>query len=127
MKEIYKRLLIAIGLGMILGIFCIIGQAQRLPDIPLPNRTIYLLHAWYNRVIMGITIGFAGHWNLITSKPLLNAGIRGAIIGVFISASFGLMGQSLEIMYYFAGIFWGVLIDLGTTLILRALSSKKVS
>ena len=46
-NSMLKRVLISTILGMILGIFCIIGQAQRGPSNPLPNATIYLISAWY--------------------------------------------------------------------------------
>ena len=100
---------------MVLGIFCIIGQSQRMPENPLPSGTIYLLHAWYNRVIMGLMIGFAGKWVIIKEKPLYNAILRGAILGILVSVSFGLLNQQLEILYFFAGILWGILADFITT------------
>ena len=115
------RIGISTGLGMILGIFCIIGQYSRMPVNPLPNATIYLLGAWYNRVIMGILIGCADDWQFLknASKPLLNSVIRGAVLGALVSVSFGLLHQRLEIMYFFAGIVWGTLNDTLTTKILQ--------
>ena len=115
LSTLIKRLLIATGLGALLGIFCILGQAQRGPTTPLPNSTIYLLSAWYNRVIMGMMIGFAGEWFLIKNKVFINAILRGALLGLLVSASFGLLNQELEFMYFFAGIIWGILNDCITT------------
>ena len=73
LKHPLKRVLFATLIGMVLGVLCILGQAQRGPENPLPNATIYLLHAWYNRVLMGMMIGFAGDWILVKQKPLMNA------------------------------------------------------
>lgn len=82
-----KRLIIGIVMGIILGIFCIIGVSQRIPP-SIQNPTIYLIGAWYNRVIMGIIIGFAGEIIILKKSLWLNAIIRGAIIGVLVSLSF---------------------------------------
>ncbi|MHA1675171.1 MAG: hypothetical protein ACTSYI_16285 [Promethearchaeota archaeon] len=121
------RLGIATGLGMIFGLMCILGQNLRMPENPLPNATIYLLGAWYNRVIMGILIGCADDCQFIKkgSHPNLNAVIRGAILGALISVSFGLLHQRLEIVYFLAGILWGILNDTLTTWILRNWERKK--
>ncbi|UYP44731.1 hypothetical protein NEF87_001016 [Candidatus Lokiarchaeum ossiferum] len=124
MKNQLKRVLIATGMGAILGIFCIIGQSQRMPLNPNPNATIYLLAAWYNRVIMGMLIGFAGEWFLLKNKPRLNSVVRGAILGTVVSISFGLLQQRIEIMYFFAGIVWGLLNDLITTTLMNRILKK---
>ncbi len=116
MKTLYKRILVATGLGMILGVICVIGQAQRGPVDPLPNTVIYLLGAWYNRVLIGIMIGLAGDITIYkTSTHWMNSAIRGAIIGLLLSTAFGLLSQSLELLYFFAGILWGIIIDVVTT------------
>ncbi|MHA1518863.1 MAG: hypothetical protein ACTSRK_01645 [Promethearchaeota archaeon] len=116
------RLGIATGLGMVLGLICVLGQSLRMPDNPLPNATIYLLAAWYNRVIMGILIGCADDWQILKpntqSKAIINAIIRGALIGTLVSVSFGLLQQRIEIVYFLAGIVWGILNDTLTTWIL---------
>ena len=124
MKNILKRVLIATGVGAFLGIFCILGQSQRMPTNPRPNATIYLIAAWYNRVIMGIMIGFAGEWCLLKKESNLNTIIRGAILGTIVSISFGLLQQRMEIIYFFAGIVWGVLNDLITTAIMNRIVKK---
>ncbi len=115
------RLGIATGLGMILGLICILGQNLRMPANPLPNATIYLLGAWYNRVIMGILIGCADDWQFLKKKslPILNAVIRGAVLGTLVSISFGLLQQRIEIVYFLAGILWGILNDTLTTWVLQ--------
>jgi hypothetical protein len=110
-----KRVLLGIGMGAILGIFCIIGVSQRIPSYVF-NPTAYLLSAWYNRVIMGLIIGLAGDWKILkTGSDSLNAIIRGAILGAVVSAIFGLFGQTLEWMFMLAGIMFGIINDWITT------------
>ncbi|TFH29726.1 MAG: hypothetical protein E4G98_03335 [Promethearchaeota archaeon] len=120
------RIGIATGFGMLMGVLCVLGQSQRMPANPLPNATIYLLGAWYNRVLMGILIGCADDWQFVKkkSRPILNAIIRGALLGTLVSISFGLLQQSLEIIYFLAGIVWGILIDTLTTWILHNWEKK---
>ncbi len=117
------RIVIATGLGMILGLICILGQSLRMPENPLPNATIYLLGAWYNRVIMGILIGCADDWQFLKNKSL-NAILRGAVLGALVSVSFGLLQQRIEIIYFLAGIVWGILNDTFTTWILQNWKKK---
>jgi len=111
-----KRLIVGTVIGAFLGIFCIIGVSLRLPNPVYPNATIYLIGAWYNRVVMGALIGLAGGIKLYKNeKNLVNSIIRGAIIGAFVSVSFSFLSQAIELMYFFAGIVWGLLNDLLTT------------
>jgi hypothetical protein len=120
MKKIYLRILISALLGAILGIFCIIGVNQRLPVNPLPSPAIYLLGAWYNRFIMGILIGLAGELHFLTEKyRIWEAIIRGLIIGALVSVSFAFLQQELTWTYFFAGIAYGLIIDLASTLIIK--------
>jgi hypothetical protein len=109
-----KRLLVGAGFGMLLGIFCILGVSQRIPTFVF-NDVSYLAAAWYNRVIMGIIIGLAGELELIKNSKTANSILRGAIIGAIVSVEFGIFGQTLEIMFFFAGIMFGVINDFLTT------------
>ncbi len=109
-----KRLLVGTGFGMLLGIFCILGVSQRIPTYVF-NDVSYLAAAWYNRVIMGIIIGLAGELELIKNSKTTNSILRGAIIGAIVSVEFGIFGQTLEIMFFFAGIMFGVINDFLTT------------
>lgn len=113
----YKRLGVATVMGMILGVFCILGLSQRIPaDGALPSNTIYLLGGWYNRVIMGVLIGFAGDLKIIQDKNSpLNAILRGAILGGIVSLGFALFQQFADIPFFIAGFGFGLVNDLITT------------
>ncbi|MBD3350872.1 MAG: hypothetical protein GF364_05240 [Candidatus Lokiarchaeota archaeon] len=113
----YKRLVVSTILGMILGVFCILGASQRIPGY-VTNNILYLSAAWYNRVIMGVIIGLAGEIEIIKGNNFLNSLIRGALIGALVSVGFGLLGQSLEIMFFIAGIGFGTLNDVISTKIM---------
>ena len=115
-----KRLIVGTVLGAILGIFCVIGVSLRLPDPVYPNATVYLIGAWYNRVVMGSLIGLAGGIKLYKNEDnILNSIIRGAIIGAFVSVSFSFLSQAIELTYFFAGIVWGLVNDLVTTQLMK--------
>jgi hypothetical protein len=107
----YKRFFIGIGMGAILGIFCIIGVSQRIPSYVF-NETAYLAAAWYNRVVMGMIIGLAGDLEIIKNgSKTTNSIIRGAIFGALVSIGFGLLGQTVEITFFMAGIVFGIIND----------------
>jgi hypothetical protein len=105
-------------MGGLLGVLCIIGVGARVPGGPEANM-VYLLGVWYNRVIIGAFVGFSG--NIVikssqTEKNLQNAAIRGLIIGVIVSSAtlFGLPDW-MDFMGLFAGVAYGVIIDLVAT------------
>ena len=126
MKKIYLRTLISAGLGAILGIFCIIGVSQRIPAVILTTSSIYLLGAWYNRLIMGIMIGLAGELHFLGEKyRIIESIIRGIVIGAIISVSFSFLIQQPTWTYFFAGTAYGLVIDLVSTLIVKKVSKKE--
>ena len=126
MKKIYVRTLISTGLGAILGIFCILGVRTRIDFIAEPSETIYLLGAWYNRLIMGIVIGLAGQFHFLKEKYyILEAILKGLFIGGIISVSFAFLQQVITLTYFFAGLAYGIIIDVVTTLIIKKLVDKK--
>ena len=113
----YRRIAIATVTGALLGILCIIGVGARIPGGYLPN-IIFLLGMWYNRVIMGLLIGFAGDVNLFTSaseKRMVNAALRGLIFGVLVSSAIFLSTEFRDIPSLFAGFAYGPIIDLVAT------------
>ena len=113
-----KRIILATIFGAILGIFCILGAGGRVGG--WTGNEILLIGLWYNRVIMGIIIGFAGDLQLIKngkSAKWLNATLRGAILGILVSLQFYLSTSLLDLLTFLAGIMYGVIIDIISTLL----------
>ena len=119
-----KRVGFATLLGAILGIFCILGASGRIGG--WTDNEILLIGLWYNRVIIGVIIGFAGDLNLIKNgnrSKWLNSTLRGFIFGILVSLQFYLTTNLLDLLSFLAGIAYGIVIDLLTTLL--AQKSKK--
>ena len=96
-----KRINLSIILGMILGVFCIIGVGTR---ISFNGNEVFFFGMWYNRVIMGLIIGLAG-------RLKFNLYLRGSFLGLIISLAFFLSANFRDVPGFFAGIFYGVIID----------------
>ena len=109
-----KRILISLAMGMVLGVFCILGLAGRIPaGGALPNNRIYLAGGWFNRVVMGFAIGLAGDITLVREKDdTLNICIRGALIGGFISVGFAFFQQFIDVPFFLSGFGFGLINDL---------------
>jgi len=107
-----KRMGMAVLLGAVLGIFCIIGVGARVDNAPW-----YLFGMWYNRILMGILIGFAGGWTLIEGddNTLKNAACRGLILGILVTSAIMFSTTFRDIPSWFAGVAYGVIIDVGAT------------
>lgn len=113
----YRRIGIATLSGALLGILCIIGVGARIPGGYLPNM-VFLIGMWYNRVIMGMLIGFAGDVNLFASASenrLANAALRGLIFGILVSSAIFLSTEFRDLLSLFAGFAYGPIIDLVST------------
>jgi uncharacterized membrane protein len=98
-----RKLIYGVILGAILGIFCIVGASLRLPEHASFS---YLLSFWYNRVILGVIIGL-----LPSLKSLKLSLLRGLIIGAFVSFAFYSATGFLDLMGFFAGFLYGVIIE----------------
>ncbi|TFF98373.1 MAG: hypothetical protein EU547_01735 [Promethearchaeota archaeon] len=112
-----KRIGLATLLGAILGIFCIIGAGGRVGG--WIGNEILLIGLWYNRVIMGLLIGLAGTLVLIKNgknSKWLNSMVRGVILGTLVSLQFYLSTVLLDLPTFLAGILYGIIIDLISTL-----------
>ncbi|MFW9978832.1 MAG: hypothetical protein ACFFEJ_12185 [Candidatus Thorarchaeota archaeon] len=114
----YRRVVISIVMGSLLGILCIIGVGGRVPG-GFDANIMYLLGVWYNRVIIGLIVGFAGDVTIIKSeseKNLANAAVRGLILGFIISFA-TIFGKPdwIDLMGLIAGVAYGVIIDLIAT------------
>ncbi|OKY79018.1 MAG: putative membrane protein [Candidatus Methanohalarchaeum thermophilum] len=109
-----KRLKITTLTGALLGIFCIIGVGLRLG---FKGNEWYLFGMWYNRVVMGITIGFAENWKIIPGKEnqTKNAIIRGLILGTIITSAILFSTNFKDIPSWGAGLAYGIIIDLIAT------------
>ena len=113
----YRRIVIATVTGALLGVLCIIGVGARILGGYIPN-IIFLIGMWYNRVIMGLLIGFAGDVSLFTSaseKRMVYAALRGLIFGVLVSSAIFLSTEFRDIPSLFAGFAYGPIIDLVAT------------
>ncbi|MFX1566422.1 MAG: hypothetical protein ACFFCH_10570 [Promethearchaeota archaeon] len=112
-----KRLGIALLTGALLGILCIIGVGARIPGGYLAN-IIFLIGMWYNRLIMGLVIGFVDEIVIIkgeNSRMWVNSIIRGLLFGLIVSAAIFLSTEFRDIPSFFAGIAYGIIIDLVAT------------
>jgi hypothetical protein len=70
---------------------------------------------WYNRVIMGVLIGFTGDVQIIknaSEKNLGNVIIRGLIFGIIVSFAIIISTEFRDIPALFAGFAYGPIIDL---------------
>jgi hypothetical protein len=107
----YRRVMISVGLGAVLGVFCIIGVGGRIPGGYLDNM-IYLIGMWYNRVIMGLLIGFVDDVTFVGKKNGLgNSLVRGLIFGILVSSTIFLSTEFRDLPSLFAGFAYGIIID----------------
>ena len=102
-----KRLGLAIITGIFLGVFCIIGAGFRLG---WEGNQLILFSLWYNRVIMGLLIGLAG--NMIILKGRLNWLVRGAGLGLAVSAAYFFTSGAQDWVSFIAGGVYGLIIEL---------------
>lgn len=100
-----KRISISILLSCILGIFCVVGVSIR-RNITFTDLVLWQI--FYNRIILGIVVGLSG-W--IKAKPV----IRGAVAGLIVSFSVYIGSGFSDPVTFFAGIIYGVIIDLVAT------------
>jgi hypothetical protein len=112
-----KRIGFATLIGAILGIFCILGASGRVGG--WSGNEVILIGLWYNRVIMGLVVGFAGDLILIKKSQRskwVNSTLRGALLGLIISLQFYLSTNFLDLLGFLAGILFGIIIDILCTL-----------
>lgn len=98
-----KRLVIAVITGAVLGLVCVIGAQLR---SGFEKEFIYLFAFWFNRLIMGMTIGLAPTVAFIP-KGLL----RGAVIGLLVSFAFFISTGMNDVIGLVAGLFYGIIIE----------------
>ncbi|MBT3465304.1 hypothetical protein HOD20_06210 [archaeon] len=101
-----KRLIISIGTGAVLGIFCIIGVTIRLG---FEGNELFIFTSWINRIIIGLAIGLAPYYNIKNNTK--NILFRGTFLGFIISGSFYLATNFKDTPGFIAGIIYGIIID----------------
>ncbi len=102
----YKRLIIGLIMGAILGVVCIVGANLRYGGT-LSNA--YLFSFWFNRVLIGLFIGL-----LVSIKNPLHLALRGVLVGLFISFAFYSATDFLDLTGFLVGAVYGVIIEFTT-------------
>ena len=97
--------------GAILGVFCIIGASIR---SGFTQESGYLFAFWYNKVIMGMAIGLA-----VQLKDVRKVLVRGAAIGAAVSFAFFSSTGFSDLIGFFAGVVYGVIIDFTLYIIVK--------
>ncbi|MFO7809837.1 MAG: hypothetical protein R6V47_00495 [Candidatus Delongbacteria bacterium] len=103
-----KRAIIGLILGAVLGVFCIIGVNTRMGD---QVTGLFLFATWFNRVVMGLMIGF---YTPATGN-LLHSAVRGGLLGLIVSFSLYSATEFIDTPGFIAGIVYGVIIDVLAT------------
>lgn len=101
-----KRILVGTVAGALLGILCIVGVGYR---IGFAGNWGFLLAVWYNRVVMGLVIGLASGFEIISSDK--NKYLRGFILGTLVTLAVSLSTGFRDLPSFFAGMAYGVIID----------------
>lgn len=101
-----RRLLIALGCGAVLGLFCILGASVRLG---WNGNQLLIFSLWYNRLIMGLLIGLAGDLVIVQGKA--NWILRGAVLGLMVSAAYFLTAGAGDWVSFLAGVLYGMIIE----------------
>lgn len=101
-----KRLTISLISGAVLGVFCILGGTVRLG---WQGNQLLLFSLWYNRVVMGLVIGLAADLRLL--KGELNWLVRGAALGLVVSAAYFLTAGAADWVSFLAGVVYGIIVE----------------
>lgn len=104
MVIITKRMKKSIVMGVVLGIFCVIGAYKRSGN---QLNVINIFSLWYNRLILGFIIG--APWK---SSGMKKSIVRGAVIGFIISFQFYIFTNFVDTVSFVAGIVYGVIIEI---------------
>ena len=98
-----KRLVQSLIGGVLLGIVCVIGASVRSGFTASP---IFVFALWYNRVIIGLTIG--APWPKTSRNQAL---LRGGVIGLMVSFAFYSATAFQDPVSFVAGIVYGVILE----------------
>ena len=106
-----KRLAIALVIGMLAGIFCAYGTTMvNVPGLVVNMPILAMI--FYNRLLIGLTVGLAGGVVLVKGK-MLNSALRGIILGALVSIGISFNGGG-EILILL-GMIYGLVADLLAT------------
>lgn len=100
-----KRAMIGLLAGAVLGVFCIVGLHFRMGSLVAPH---FLFATWFNRVLMGLLIGFYTP----KSSNITHAALRGGVLGLAMSFSLYTASGFIDTPGFMAGIVYGVIIDI---------------
>lgn len=101
-----KRIIIAMAIGMLCGIFCAYGTIWKYPgQFGMP----ILASIVYNRALMGFVIGIADN---IKVHPIVRGAVLGAIVSIAIGIPSGISGVLTLTAF---GIVYGIITDLVAT------------
>jgi len=103
-----KRAVVGILMGAVLGVLCIFGARFRMGD---QADGLFLFATWFNRVVIGMMIGFYTP----VSNRIIHSALRGAVLGLVVGFSFYVATNFLDLTGFIAGIFYGVIIDIACT------------
>ena len=109
----WKRLVIALAVGALCGMFCAYGTSELDPEeMGFGITTALLATTFYNRLLIGLVVGLAGGIVLLKGQ-LANAALRGIILGAVVSVAIGFYG-GMEILVLF-GALYGLIADVVAT------------
>jgi hypothetical protein len=110
---IAKRMLIAVALGILFGLFCAYGTLiVRIPGLEVTP--LLLLAIVYNRALLGFVVGLADGVRLLKGE-LANAALRGAILGVVVSVALAIPGGWNSFPLLGFGLVYGLIADVLAT------------
>lgn len=100
----FKRLILGLVLGSVLGVICILGANLRSPE-PLENW--YMFAFWFNRFLMGFVFSLLPS-NISLTKKI----IRGVLVGLLVSFAFYSATNFYDLPGFIVGGLYGVIIEL---------------
>lgn len=96
----------AVLTGAALGVICIIGAGLR---FGFAGNLLLIFALWYNRLLMGFTIGLADDIQISPGKG--NHYLRGIILGLMISAAYFFTSGMTDWVSFLAGGVYGLIIE----------------
>lgn len=98
-----SRMKVALIGGALLGLVCVVGAYIRSGFTASP---VFVFSLWYNRVIIGLTVG--APWGTTSRNKAL---LRGALLGLLISFAFYSSTGFQDPVSFVAGIVYGLILE----------------